>query len=144
GSACISVRSLIRGKRVNGGPCRPRASALLAPCEERAPLGYPAGREELVSRRFLPLTADNAARDADTFREHQVEPLTVPMWPHDTDFDPLRFAIACLSRVDDDVGDMGRLVAHDALLSLPRPPQPGLDAARPRRGALRAEGRGAG
>src|SRR5215510_15164411 len=110
---------------------RINSHAVSAASKARAPPGCPAGLEGLVGRLFPPLTADDAAGEADAFGDHQVESLTIPVRPDGADFDPLRFAVAALFRVDDDIGGMGWLGAHGAFLSLPRPPQPGLDAARP-------------
>jgi hypothetical protein len=48
--------------------------------------------------------------------------------------------LSALRRRDDDEGIVGWQAAHGVLLSNRRPPQRGLDAARSRRGALRADG----
>ena len=81
------------------------------------------------ARRLLfALAANNASREADPGWDYKIKTATVAVRPERTDFDPLRLLLAAFFRIDDDVGGMGRLAAHDALPFAIGPPQRGLDA----------------
>ena len=81
------------------------------------------------ARRLLfALAANDASREADPGWDYEIETATVAVRPERTDFDPLRLLLAAFFRIDDDVGGMGWLVAHDAFPFAIGPPQRGLDA----------------
>src|ERR1700722_17634288 len=77
-----------------------------------SPAGRSGGAGSLFGRLLLALAADDAAGETDPVWDQQVEALAALVRPDGADFDPLRFAVAALSRVDDDVSGMGWLVAH--------------------------------
>ena len=77
-----------------------------------SPAGRSGGAGSLFGRLLLALAADDAAGETDPVWDQQVEALAALVRPDGADFDPLRFAVAALSRIDDDVGGMGWLVAH--------------------------------
>lgn len=77
----------------------------------KAPPDGPAGPEAY--------SAGCSLRSRQTMRPERLIPSGITrskplplLWPDGADFDPLRFAVAALSRVDDDVSGMGWLVAH--------------------------------
>jgi hypothetical protein len=91
-------------------------------------------------RLFFALAANDASCETDPRWDYQIETATVAVRPDSTDLDPLCLLLATFFWIDDDVGGMGWLAAHDASPFVVGPPQRGLDASL--NGAVPGERRG--
>ena len=91
-------------------------------------------------RLFFALAANDASSETDPGWDYQIETATVAVRPDSTDLDPLCLLLAAFFWIDDDVGGMGWLAAHDASPFVVGPPQRGLDASL--NGAVPGERRG--
>ena len=79
-------------------------------------------------RLLFALAANDASCETDPGWDYQIETATVAVRPDSTDLDPLGLLLATFFWIDDDVGGMCWLAAHDASPFVVGPPQRGLDA----------------